>query len=59
MSTKKKDTLATSPEWARHLRKEGKREYWRRERNAEKKEIADQVGELPLSESDSIELSDH
>ncbi len=58
MSTKKKDTLATSPEWARHLRKEGKREYWHRERNAEKKEIADQVEELEDSESDSTKLSD-
>lgn len=30
-----KGQLTASPEWAKHLRKAGKRQYWRRERLAE------------------------
>lgn len=39
MSYKKKGQLTASPEWWKHLRKELKRYFWKRERLAEKKEI--------------------
>ncbi len=38
MATKKKGVLTTSPEWAKHLRKFGKAHFWRRERQAGKKQ---------------------
>ena len=34
MATKKKGLLTTSIEWAKHLRKYGKRTFWKRERKA-------------------------
>lgn len=39
MSTKRKGLLIVSKEWAKHLRKFGKKMFWRRHRKAEKKEI--------------------
>jgi hypothetical protein len=39
MSQKRKGQLTTSPEWAKHLRKYLKRQFWKRERLAEKEEI--------------------
>lgn len=39
MSSKKKSQLTTSPEWAKHLRKIGKRFFWKGERLAEKEMI--------------------
>ena len=39
MSSKKKNQLSTSPEWAKHLRKIGKRFFWKGERLAEKEMI--------------------
>ena len=39
MSTKKKGLLTTSLEYARHLRKWGKKYFWRGERQAERKLI--------------------
>jgi hypothetical protein len=37
MATKKKGTKTTSKEWAKHLRKWGKRAFWKAERKAGKK----------------------
>lgn len=37
MSTKKKGTLTTSGEWAKHLRKFKKRKFWKGERQEAKK----------------------
>jgi addiction module HigA family antidote len=37
MSTKKKGTLTTSGEWAKHLRKFKKRKFWKGERKEAKK----------------------
>lgn len=45
MSTKKKGLLTTSGEWARHLRKFGKRIFWRGERSSSKEEIIKQLKE--------------
>ncbi|MDR6967599.1 hypothetical protein J2X31_001611 [Flavobacterium arsenatis] len=39
MSTKKKGQLTTDSEWRKHLRKIGKRFFWKSERLAEKKTI--------------------
>ncbi|MGJ8745860.1 hypothetical protein [Polaribacter sp.] len=39
MSTKKKGTLTTDGEWRKHLRKFGKRFFWKAERKAGKKSI--------------------
>jgi hypothetical protein len=36
MANKKKGHLTTSPEWAKHLRKYMKNQFWKGERNAEK-----------------------
>jgi len=43
MATKKKGQLTTSPEWAKHLRKYMKKQFWKGERNAEKKLISDEL----------------
>jgi len=43
MSTKKKGQLTTSPEWAKHLKKIGKRFFWKGERLAEKKMIDKEI----------------
>lgn len=37
MATKKKGTLTTSGEWAKHLRKYHKRKFWKGERKEAKK----------------------
>ena len=37
MSTKKKGLLTTSGEWKQHLRPYGKRQFWSKERMAEKR----------------------
>ena len=39
MSNKRKGQLTTDPEWRKHLRKIGKRFFWKGERLAEKKMI--------------------
>ncbi|MCT8340446.1 hypothetical protein MG296_10300 [Flavobacteriaceae bacterium TK19130] len=55
MSHKKKGQLTTSSEWAKHLRKIGKRFFWKGERLAERKMIDESISELktkPLSESE-------
>lgn len=39
MSTKKSGVLAVSTEWAKHLRKWGKKAFWSSHRNKEKKFI--------------------
>ena len=39
MSTKKKGVLVTAGEWAKHLRKIGRRVFWHKHRGAEKKRI--------------------
>jgi hypothetical protein len=39
MATKKKGQLTTVTEWAKHLRKDYKRIFWKSERQAEKSEI--------------------
>ena len=43
MSSKKKNQLTTSSEWAKHLRKIGKRFFWKGERLAEKGMIKKEV----------------
>lgn len=40
MATKKKGQLTTVTEWAKHLRKDYKRIFWKSERQAEKRKIA-------------------
>jgi len=40
MSNKRKGILSTDSEWCKHLRKIGKRFFWKGERLAEKKLIA-------------------
>jgi len=42
MATKKKGQLAASSEWAKHLRKFGRRLFWRKERRAETRDILTQ-----------------
>ena len=46
MSTKKKGMLTTAGEYARHLRKWGKRLFWRGERQAAKELITKEKKEL-------------
>ncbi|MEN7550482.1 hypothetical protein AAG747_21360 [Rapidithrix thailandica] len=45
MAHKKKGHLTTSPEWAKHLRKYMKNQFWRRERNAGKAFIRNELFE--------------
>lgn len=45
MSTKKKGILTTDTEWRKHLRKIGKRFFWKGERLAEKKMIDQEINE--------------
>jgi hypothetical protein len=42
MSTKKKGLLTTSGEWAKHLRKYGKRLFWKSERATVRKVVKDE-----------------
>lgn len=46
MSHKRKGQLTTSSEWAKHLRKIGKRLFWKGERLAEKKMIEKNTSEF-------------
>lgn len=46
MAHKKKGHLTTSPEWAKHLRKEMKSQFWRGERNAEKRLIRSELQKM-------------
>ena len=48
MAHKKKGMLTTDGEWAKHLRRIGKRMFWKRERLAERKFVK-------LEEEDSLE----
>ena len=43
MSTKKKGILSSDGEWRKHLRKFGKRFFWKNERKAEKKYIRKEI----------------
>ncbi len=55
MGNKQKGQLTTDSEWHKHLRKIGKRFFWKGERNAEKKMIEQNLTELEtqtLSESE-------
>lgn len=45
MAHKKKGHLTTSPEWAKHLRKYMKNQFWKGERNASKKLIQNELVE--------------
>jgi len=51
MATKKKGQLTASGEWAKHLRKIGKRFFWKAERKEEKKEIEKEILEDTSNES--------
>ncbi len=42
MATKKHGILSLAPEWAKHLRPRLKRAFWKRERDAGKKEVVRQ-----------------
>lgn len=46
MSSVKQGTLTPPPEWAKHLRRWGKRIFWRRERGAEKRDAKERVREM-------------
>lgn len=46
MATKKKGILSTSKEWAKHLRKDGKKSFWSSERYAVKQLIKKEVKTL-------------
>jgi hypothetical protein len=39
MATKKKGILSASVEWAKHLRRYGKKLFWNKEKQAAKKDI--------------------
>jgi hypothetical protein len=43
VATKKKGLLATSGEWARHLRRWGKRAVWHKERKAAQRDAKEQI----------------
>lgn len=43
MATKKKGQLTTYSEWHKHLKKIGKRFFWKKERLAEKKHIKNEL----------------
>lgn len=45
MANVKKGNLTTPMEWAKHLRKVGKKFFWGKERAAEKREIIRQVND--------------
>ena len=45
MGTKKKGLLTTDSEWHKHLRKIGKRFFWKSERKAEKKHINKEISD--------------
>jgi len=43
VSTIKKGVLVFSGEWAKHLRRWGKRQFWKKNRKAEGREIKEQT----------------
>lgn len=43
MGNKRKGQLTVDPEWHKHLRKVGKRFFWKRERQAAKKVILKEI----------------
>jgi hypothetical protein len=45
MANKKKGQLTTSSEWAKHLRRYMKRQFWKGERNASKENIKTELDE--------------
>ena len=49
MAHKKKGQLTTSQEWAKHLRKYMKKQFWGGERTAGKEWIRDELSEDPRS----------
>mgnify|MGYP005866995261 CR=1 FL=1 len=53
MATVKKGTLTRASEYAQHLRKEGKREFWKGESKALQRETAKQMKELNSTVEDS------
>jgi hypothetical protein len=46
MSNKRKGQISSYSEWAKHLRKIGKRFFWKKERIEEKKEISKELDEM-------------
>ncbi|QCE39912.1 hypothetical protein [Psychroserpens sp. NJDZ02] len=46
MGNKRKGQLTTDSEWHKHLRKIGKRFFWKGERNAEKKMVNENLSEI-------------
>ncbi|MGJ8745374.1 SMI1/KNR4 family protein [Polaribacter sp.] len=57
MSNKKKGQLTAASEWAKHLRKFGKRFFWKKERFAEKTMIKNEVKESNLYKSTENDTS--
>ena len=55
MTTRKKGVLTTSPEWARHLRPELKRLFWRGERNAESRRVNDETRAMYVSTVEELQ----
>lgn len=51
MSTKKKEVLTTGTEWRKHLRKVGKRLFWKKERTTQKKNDRQKATIINLSNS--------
>jgi hypothetical protein len=56
MSHKRKGQLTTSPEWVKHLRKIGKRFFWKGERLAEKKMIEKNMSEFETQTLSEAEI---
>jgi len=56
MSHKRKGQLTTSPEWAKHLRKIGKRFFWKGERIAEKRMIEKNISEFDIQALSETEV---
>ncbi len=50
MANKKKGQLTSTPEWAKHLRKYLKRQFWKGERNSSKELVQKQSNEYNKSE---------
>lgn len=54
MAHKKKGHLTTSPEWAKHLRKFMKNQFWKGERTASKELIRTDLKESNKGEKEEI-----
>lgn len=50
MGHQRKGQLTTSGEYAKHLRPDGRREFWHSERRAEDREIQDQIASIDPDE---------